>query len=226
MACNPPNMKSSDGLKFVFFDLDGVLVDSEQLKGKAHIQCAKELFNICDISLDYRDVMGLAHHEVVNYFLRSINPTEHDLARYSTYFWLLYKSLMSRLLIPMPGARFLLQHLKSKGIGIATVTSSPQSIVNMAIDKTKLDEYLDFTVSGDDTDSHKPHPAPYLAALKRSRVAACQAIAVEDTHAGLTSAMRAGIRTIALHHALNTDHDFHEAILQVEDLQELALILA
>jgi HAD superfamily hydrolase (TIGR01509 family) len=219
-------MKYSDSLEFVFLDLDGVLVDSEQLKGKAHIQCAKELFNICDIFLDYRDVMGLAHHEVVKYFLRSINPTEYDLARYNECFWLLYKSMISRFLIPMPGARFLLQHLKSKGIGIATVTSSPQSIVNLAIDKARLDKYIDFSVSGNDTDLHKPHPSPYLEALKRSRIAARQAIAVEDTHAGLTSAMRAGIRSIALHHSLNTDQDFHEAIRQVRNLRELAYILS
>lgn len=51
--------------------------------------------------------------------------------------------------------------------------------------------------------NHKPHPEPYLKALEHAGVSAEEAIAVEDSERGISSALAAGLRTYAIPRGLS-----------------------
>ncbi len=58
--------------------------------------------------------------------------------------------------------------------------------------------FFDCIVTGDDCSEAKPHPGPYLAALKALRVAPGECVAIEDSPRGLASARAAGIACLAV----------------------------
>ena len=59
-------------------------------------------------------------------------------------------------------------------------------------------EYFEVVVSGEDVSRGKPDPEAYLRAAELLGVAPADCVAIEDSPAGITSAHRAGARTIAV----------------------------
>lgn len=59
-------------------------------------------------------------------------------------------------------------------------------------------DLFDVSVAAEDTDRHKPEPAPYLEAARRLGVPAAACTAIEDSPVGVAAAVAAGMRTIAV----------------------------
>jgi HAD superfamily hydrolase (TIGR01509 family) len=108
--------------------------------------------------------------------------------------------------IPFKGAKELMVSLKKQGIDIWVVTGSAQ------------DKYLeallcDFAglilpeqiVSGKDVQQCKPHPEPYLTALKKSGLKPDEVVVIENAPLGIESAKAAGIFTIAINTGILED---------------------
>lgn len=100
---------------------------------------------------------------------------------------------------PMPGARELIEQIRSAGIQTVLVTGSGQ--------RTLLDR-LQHHYPGAFDSSHmvtafdvkygKPHPEPYLMGLRKAGVQASEAVVVENAPIGVQAAVAAGIYTIAV----------------------------
>ncbi len=81
--------------------------------------------------------------------------------------------------------------VREMGLSTGLVTNTERGLVERALD-TLGREYFDITVTGDEVEAGKPHPAPYLrgAALLGLEAASC--LAVEDSPTGSLSAHTAG----------------------------------
>ena len=100
-----------------------------------------------------------------------------------------------------PGVEDLLRGLQGRcRIGIAT--SSDRETVDYLLGT--LTRYADAIVTSDDCSMGKPHPEPYRRAAERLGLEASDALAVEDTPVGITSARRAGLRVWAVGTSLRT----------------------
>ena len=97
-----------------------------------------------------------------------------------------------------PGALALLDDVRARGARTAIVTSAPRELTMRVLERCGLLERADTVVTGDDVEQAKPSPAGYLEALRRLGVAADEAIAVEDSRAGVQAAIAAGLRCIAI----------------------------
>lgn len=97
-----------------------------------------------------------------------------------------------------PGALDLLDDVRARGVRTAIVTSAPREMTMRVLERSGLLERADTVVTGDDVEQAKPSPAGYLEALRRLGVAAGEAIAVEDSPAGVQAAIAAGLRCIAV----------------------------
>lgn len=111
----------------------------------------------------------------------------------------------------MPGARALLAALTEAGIRTALVTMAYRPVAEAVARATGL-AVFDVVVAGDDVVHSKPHPEPYLTALRRlgeGGVDAACCVAVEDTVTGGTSAAAAGLPTLLVpspHEAATVQH--------------------
>ncbi|MBW6508573.1 MAG: HAD-IA family hydrolase [Desulfuromonadales bacterium] len=89
----------------------------------------------------------------------------------------------------------------------------------------RMIDYMDFILTVEDYPRAKPHPDPYLSALRRFQVAADQAIVVEDSARGLKSAVAAGVDCIVVHNDFTASHDLSAATLKIGDIRELPVMM-
>ena len=99
------------------------------------------------------------------------------------------------------------------------VTSSRKEHFELIHRTTGLLDFIDFVLTRQDYERTKPHPDPYLAALRRFDLRPEECVAVEDSLRGLRAARAAGIRCIVVPNALTRGADFEGAHAVVDDLQ-------
>ena len=94
-----------------------------------------------------------------------------------------------------PGVARLLNELRAAGVRQWIVTSSGRASVEALMEGLFPGAANPFedSISANDVQRHKPHPDPYLHALNSSGAAANRCLAVEDSAAGLTAAVRASM---------------------------------
>jgi beta-phosphoglucomutase-like phosphatase (HAD superfamily) len=61
------------------------------------------------------------------------------------------------------------------------------------------------TITGDEVEHGKPHPEPYLAALRHLGVDAARCVAIEDSRTGVASALASGCATLGVPHVVSLD---------------------
>lgn len=95
-----------------------------------------------------------------------------------------------------PGARELLFGLREAGIRTAMVTMSMRRLAKVVIERIDFPAF-DLLIGGDDVERPKPHPEPYLKAAEALGVDIADTVAIEDSVAGVTSAVASGAVSIA-----------------------------
>lgn len=103
-----------------------------------------------------------------------------------------------------PGARELLADLRAAGIPTALVTMSLRRMAERVVELIDFDAF-DLIVAGDEVTHAKPHPAPYLRAAELLEIDIADAVALEDSVTGLSSAVASGARTIGVPHLVPLD---------------------
>lgn len=98
-----------------------------------------------------------------------------------------------------PGARELLASLRERGVRTALVTMSVRRMAEQVVAGIPFDAF-DAIVSGDEVTEAKPHPEPYLRAARLLEVDPRDAVAIEDSLVGLSSAVASGAATIGVPH--------------------------
>jgi HAD superfamily hydrolase (TIGR01509 family) len=123
-----------------------------------------------------------------------------------------------------PGAVELLRASASV-VPIAVCSGSPKRTVEALLVALGVRDLLKVVVSLNDVSRGKPDPEPYLMTAQRMGFDPIDCIAIEDTPAGVRSAIAAGLRVVAVGHSvpaskLSEAHAFvrHIADLSVDDL--------
>lgn len=213
-------MGSIDGF---LFDMDGVLVNSEELKGVAHAYTVGRLGG--EGSADwYRDLMGRGHEVVIAEFMRRGGvralQEEYDELYHARYAQLLREN--GRL---TPGTRPLHEDLVRAGIPAALVSSSARWMIEEVLDMLGIRDWFRSTVSADDVTNPKPDPEPYRLALGHLNVDPSRTAILEDSESGVQAGVAAGCRVFALRHELNGGHDFAPAVAVFDHIPRLAEML-
>ena len=103
-----------------------------------------------------------------------------------------------------PGARELLEALRTASVPTALVTMSIRSMADDVVRAIPF-EAFDVIVTGDAVGNAKPHPEPYLAAAAALGVDVHDCVAIEDSPAGLTSAWSAGAVAVGVPNFISLD---------------------
>jgi HAD superfamily hydrolase (TIGR01509 family) len=96
-----------------------------------------------------------------------------------------------------PGAQELLAELVALGVPCALVTMSYRRLTRAVLDALPAGSFA-AVVAGDDVTHGKPHPEPYLTAAARLGAPPGDCVAIEDSPAGLASALAAGVPALGV----------------------------
>lgn len=181
----------------VLFDMDGLLIDSEPLWTVAEREIAADLGGEFTPAIKAA-MIGQALPAAVPLLLAGLDTPASRLADPSK----VGRRLLARVAklfaadLPLqPGARELLELVRHHGIPTALVSSSYRLLVDTALVVLGTDTF-DVTVAGDEVTAAKPAPDPYLLAAERLGVDPLMCVVLEDSAAGMRSALAAGCRCI------------------------------
>ena len=179
----------------VVFDLDGVIVDSEQVWDdvrEAYVRATGGTYT--DHSA--RDMMGMSSLEWSRYMAESLGvpgtPEEINAA------------IVERMLerygeAPplLPGAVDAVRRIGAR-VPLAIASSSNRELIDVVVRASGLAGDFVATVSSEEVPRGKPSPDVYLEAARRLGAVAARCGAVEDSHNGIRSAKAAGMRVVAV----------------------------
>lgn len=189
-------------LRAVIFDLDGVIVSTDELHYRAWKRLADEE-GICfgrEANQRLRGVSRMASLEIVlERTEREYSPDERAelAARKNGY----YRGLLGRLGPGdvLPGAMELLEELKTRGVKVAVASSSRNAPT--ILERIGLDGYFDATADGNDVTRSKPDPQVFLLAAERLGLPPEECIVVEDAEAGVGAALAGGMKVLGIGYA-------------------------
>ena len=182
----------------VIFDLDGVLVDSEQVWNATRERFARESGGHWEEGAT-RAMMGMSSTEWSSYMHDALgvplDPADisREVARRVA------DSYRQRLPL-LPGAQAAVERLGGRWpLGLAS--SSNREVIDLFLELSGLGRFFGATVSSEEVARGKPAPDVYLAAAERLGVSPGASTAVEDSTNGLKAAHAAGMRLIAIPNA-------------------------
>jgi len=103
-----------------------------------------------------------------------------------------------------PGARELLEACRDAQIPCVLVTMSWRRFADAVLQSAPEGSFVT-TITGDEVAHGKPHPEPYLAALRHLDVDAASCVAIEDSRTGVASALASGCVTLGIPHVVSLE---------------------
>jgi HAD superfamily hydrolase (TIGR01509 family) len=180
------------------FDLDGVLLDSEQVWDEAREQLANERGGRWHPGAQ-RDMMGMSSTEWSRYMHDVIGLPESPAE--------INREVVERLvaiyrehLPAIAGAREAVERMAERWpLGVAS--SSNRELIELVLELLGVAHLFAALVSSEEVGRGKPAPDVYLEAARRLGVESTHAAAVEDSHNGILAARAAGMCVLAIPNA-------------------------
>jgi len=179
----------------VVFDLDGVLLESEQVWNEAKEALVRERGGRWSDRAP-RDMMGMSSPEWSRY-VRDDLGVDLDPEQISADVVARLERIYRERLPWIEGAREAVERLAARWpLGLAS--SSNREIIDLFLELSGLAGLFAVTVSSEEVERGKPAPDVYLDAARRLGVRPEDCTAVEDSENGIRAAKAAGMRVIAL----------------------------
>ena len=194
----------------IIFDMDGVLVDSENI----YKVIEKQLFDEVGVNIDHEE--HVAYQGCSNPVMWGLIKEKHRLSHSLDHLVgiteekvINYFSCLP-VIEPMPGIVDLLKYLKKRGIKLALASSSTIDVIRIILTRTGLGLFFDAIADCIEAGAGKPDPAIFLLAQKKLGIPKENCVVIEDSTNGINAALAAGIYCIAFN-GPGSDHQDQSA---------------
>ena len=182
----------------VVFDLDGLLIQTEELWDEVREQLARERGGSYDAQ-SQRDMMGMSSPEWSRYMHERVGLPESPDEIAAEVIEQMAARYRERLPL-IDGAVEAVERIGARWpLGLASSSNRP--LIDLVLELSGLGRLFRATVSSEEVGRGKPAPDVYLEACRRLGVEPARAAAVEDSHAGIGAGKAAGMRVIAIPNA-------------------------
>jgi HAD superfamily hydrolase (TIGR01509 family) len=179
----------------VIFDLDGLLIDSEQVWDDVRQQFVLESGGTWRPEAQ-RAMMGMSAPEWSRYVRDELGVDQTPERIDEQVVERLTRSYRDHLPL-LPGARETVQRIAARWpLGLAS--SSNREVIDLVLEVAGLEQFFEVTVSSEEVAGGKPAPDVYLETALRLGVEPGHCVAIEDSHNGIRSARSAGMPVIAV----------------------------
>lgn len=211
-------------MKAFLFDMDGVLVDTQQI----HTLALKKVFDEYGIETTLEELASFAGTKRGTAFRKAAEergvtlPIEEMCdAKDAVFDAMIEKTDLK----PIAGIPEILQALQKKGVRTAIASSSSREFISLVVDRTGIRPYFDAFVSGQELPESKPNPAIYLLAAQTLGVNPAECIVLEDAYLGVEAAKRAGMRCIGYRNLNSGQQDLSRADVVVDRMYMILQML-
>lgn len=197
-------------VRAVLFDVDGTLLDSNDAHARAWVDVLRGHGK--DVPLDLvKSKIGMGGDKLLAQLagMDAKSPEGKLVAERRTA---LFKGYYLPDLGPLPGARQLVERLRSRGFVCAVVTSASAAELPDLLRAAAVANLFEVMITSDDAERSKPDPDLVQVALERLDVGPREAVLIGDTPYDIASAARAGVSTLALRSGGWKDKDLQDAL--------------
>lgn len=206
--------------KYILFDNDGVLVETEPLYYEASKRALKEFFNVNLQFDEYMKIMTDGN----GVWVAAPNATQEEIIIARNQRDLYYRKYLQNENVSIDNVHDVLNEL-SKKCKMGIVTTSRRVDFELIHKNSGITNFMDFVLCVEDYPRAKPYPDPYLKGLKLFNAKKDETIVVEDSERGLLSANRAEIDCAIVHNEFTKTQNFTTAKYKIDSLKELINIL-
>jgi beta-phosphoglucomutase len=186
-------IKIPKNIKCVIFDMDGVIIDSEELHKKAYY----ETFNSLNIEVSdtlYKSFTGSstinAFQRLVTHFNLEYHPTKLVIDKRKRYVNFFENDPNLHL---VAGVEEIIRYLYEKGITLILASSSAMINIDRVFNRFQLNQYFTAKISGADLKESKPNPEIFNKAAILANMPKENCVIIEDSDNGVTAANNANI---------------------------------
>ncbi|MDB5467135.1 MAG: hydrolase, haloacid dehalogenase-like family [Phenylobacterium sp.] len=211
-------------VKAVVFDMDGLLVDTEQLVFKAMQETARTLGGEMPFAI-FQRMVGLQHAHSDKIVLKHFGE-DFDLAVWADEVSRHFREGLGAGIALKAGVVEILDYLDATHMPRAIATSSGLASVEQSLGPHGLVPRFDALITRDVQTNGKPHPEPFLKAAAALGMEPADCLALEDSHNVVRAAHAAGMMTIMVPDLLDPTEEMHVLCVRIaRDLHEVRELL-
>ena len=214
-------MKFTTPIKCVIFDMDGVIIDSEEIHKKAYY----ETFNTLNIEVSdtlYKSFTGSstinAFQRLVAHFNLKNDPKELVLDKRKRYVNFFENDPNLHL---VAGVEEIIKYFYNKGIILILASSSAMINIDRVFNRFKLNTYFAAKISGADLKESKPNPEIFNKAAILENISKENCVVIEDSDNGITAANDANIFVFGYANKLSEGQTLENADFVINHFSEL-----
>jgi len=194
-------------IKAVLFDMDGVLVDAKEW----HYEALNQALSLFGSPINRED--HLNHYDglptsikLKQLTMRGFVPEElHEFINELKQTYL--NQIVYNNCKPVFSKQNAMSRLKQEGYKIAVCSNSIQSSINLMMQRSNLDTYIDLILSNQDVIKSKPDPEIYIKAINSFGLIAKECLILEDNQHGLEAAWASGANVLQIDDIRDTNYE-------------------
>mgnify|MGYP001061018430 FL=1 len=212
-------------IKCVIFDMDGVIIDSEEIHKKAYYETFESVGVTVSEDL-YKTLTGSstinAFQKLVHHFNLDLNPEDLVLNKRKRYVNFFENDPTLHL---VKGVEALIKHCYNQGMTLVLASSSAMVNINRVFDRFDLHQYFTAKISGADLTASKPHPEIFEKAALLGKTSKEKCIVIEDSDNGIKAANNANIFVFGYRNPMAADQTLENANAILDDFSELQQLI-
>lgn len=214
-------MKIPKEIKCVIFDMDGVIIDSEEIHKKAYY----ETFTSVGVDVSPELYKTLTGSSTINTFQRLIahynldlNPEDLVIDKRKRYVNFFENDPNLHL---VDGVEDFIKYCYQKGLTLVLASSSAMVNIDRVFNRFNLNQYFNAKISGADLTESKPHPEIFEKAAILGNTPKENCIVIEDSDNGIKAANDAGIFVFGFKNPMVADQTLVNADFVIDDFKTL-----
>ncbi|MDP5107276.1 MAG: HAD family phosphatase [Polaribacter sp.] len=218
-------MQLPQNIKCIIFDMDGVIIDSEEIHKKAYY----ETFDSIGVAVSddlYKTLTGSstinAFQKLVTHFNLDVDPEVLVLDKRKRYVNFFENDPTLHL---VNGVEDLIKYLYDKGFTLVLASSSAMVNIDRVFNRFHLNQYFTAKISGADLTESKPHPEIFEKAAILGKTAKENCIVIEDSDNGVKAANDAGIFVIGYKNPMAEDQTLENADFIINNFKRLRKLI-
>lgn len=198
---------SNRSIKAIIFDMDGVLIDAKDW----HYEALNKALATFGMSISRHEHLstydGLSTSQKLRMLTKVYSLPESLHAFINEMKQQYTMDIVHQRCKPIFQHQFALSKLKDNGIKLAVASNSIRNTVSVMMDKSRLNQYIEFFLSNQDVRKAKPDPEIYTTAIQRLRLTPRECVIVEDNENGLAAAYASGANVLKVETVQDVSYD-------------------
>lgn len=186
-------------IKAILFDMDGVIIETEQETFKFYQECLRKQ-GIKLKNSDFKYKAGKKSKDFWNDVLTPEQQKQIDTKKLTQLKRKMFNDHPEKFVKKIDGVTNLLRTLKNNKFKLALVSQNESQMINTIVDWLNIREYFDVLLSIDDTQNLKPDPEIYLLAAKKLLIDPNECVVVEDSQDCIDPIRNAQMKCIFIEH--------------------------